>query len=552
MASSDCREVLPSEYWNVSPVPDISGLGVLIGFIATAYALLLIVCLYYIVTFNPSLDPHRDRDGQSERPYRANPFDQLILQVIRRVLLIKAPEKRRRHVSEALQKAFNKCVLSMADTQVFTGLAIIVSGYLCRLGLSALHWKMIVYLAWFSCATHLSVLVFLRNYLINHPAERVWRLISMLVLLVVLVVATIPTGHFYWDNLIYEQPYSWGDEESQFDAAPSANATCYFNTEFKPGADKARNSMIVSIILLVFGFTTKLLKLHRKFLCFEIESISRAMVEKVLLSAAFFQRALGTSNLEDRVASNMVVAAHLTVCVWVDLYTSMASDIYWLIVSLAWGTLKISNLLDLLNKSSSADNTWTFGQFLPVLLLALPLGWILRPEFLDEYYRGSIWMFWVVTICNAYTVLMTYFLLQPGYSYNTRTGQYELNDTVSQAQNLVLPFIFVQGATVQVTILLSSLVEMKLKYRWLIHMLLFIGVSNSMTMYGFPMLSVVATFTMFIIALIIKIISGYLRSCVLASRVAQPDELLLTEYHTWEINSGGVNGSSSVLVKGQK
>ncbi|KAI1781321.1 hypothetical protein F4818DRAFT_34842 [Hypoxylon cercidicola] len=612
ISASDCQPVSPSNYLDVPSVPDITGVGVLIGFISTAYVLLLIVCIYYVVTFNPALDPYRGPDDQSKKSVRPNPYDQLILRAIRTVLRIKAPELRKRHVSEALQNAFNKCVLSMADTQVFTGLGILFTGYLCRSGLSALHWKMTVYLAWFSCSTHLSALVFLRNYLINHPAERLWRLASMFALLFVLVVAMIPTGHFYWDDLIYSDInyFSEVEDDREFEAAPSANVTCYFNAEFKPSAHKARNAMAVSIVLLISGFATRVFKLHRKFLWFKIESISSYMVDRVLHSARFFQRILGTSTTEDRVVSNMVVAVHIIVCVWIDMYTSMASDIYWLIVSLAWGTTKIGNLITLLGKSNKLDNTWTFGQVLPVLLLALPMtslvehflksilrgkvpppapllvnsppcnteiddlqeqypsmtgryqadmpnrevssAWILRPELLDEYYRGSIWMFWVVSICNAYTIMMTCLLLEPGTTWDGQLQQYVINDTVSEAQNMVVWFIFVQGVTVQIAILLTSLIEMKFKNRGVIHLMIFVtcgiliaasaffynflswdyfgeilGISDDMERYGLPLFCVLGTLGLFILALVVKQISAYLRS-----RGTRSDELLLGDYST--------------------
>ncbi|KAI1759000.1 hypothetical protein GGR53DRAFT_524202 [Hypoxylon sp. FL1150] len=330
-SGSDCPEIPADKYLDVPSIPDISGIGVLIGFITTAYVLLLIVCIYYVVTFNPALDPYRSADDQSKQSLRPNPYDQLILRATRWILRIKAPELRKRHVSEALQNAFNKCVLSMADTQVLTGLAILVNGYLCRSELSALHWKMIFYLAWFSCATHLSALVFLRNYLINHPAERTWRLVSMFILLFALVIAMIPTGHFYWDSLLYEYYYAVGTaaDDPEFDAPPSAHITCYFNAKFKPSARKAHNSMAVSMVLLILGFTSRIFKLHRKVLWFKIESLSHYMVDKVLRSAQFFQKVLGTKTLEDRIVSNMVVAAHITVCVWIGspcLASSFAYD----------------------------------------------------------------------------------------------------------------------------------------------------------------------------------------------------------------------------------
>lgn len=225
----------------------------------------------------------------------------------------------------------------MADVQVFTGLSILISGYVARKGLSALHWKMIVFLAWFSCATHLSALVFLRNYLINHPAKRRWRLSSMFALLMVLMVAMVPTGHFSWDVLIYMPDMESLSEVEHYaasiDAPPSASATCYFNTNFK--SDQGKNAMLVSMLLLSLSFTVRLFKLHRIFLRFKIQSLSHHMVERVLSSARYFQTLFGTSTWQDRVVSNIIVAAHITVCVCIDLYTSTASDVRFVSSTLA-------------------------------------------------------------------------------------------------------------------------------------------------------------------------------------------------------------------------
>ncbi|KAI2468963.1 hypothetical protein F4781DRAFT_241719 [Annulohypoxylon bovei var. microspora] len=198
----DCPPRNFSYYTSVPSVSDISGLGVLLGFITPAFFLLLVVCIYYIFTYDPTLDPYRTNDNQGKKSVRPNPFDQIILRIIRRPFRIGAPERRKSSIHKALQDAFNKCVMCMADTQVITGLAILIGGYLFRSELSAFHWKMIAYLAWFACATHLSTLVFLRNYLINHPAERWWRLISTFILMLCLIIAMVPTGHFDWDIIL--------------------------------------------------------------------------------------------------------------------------------------------------------------------------------------------------------------------------------------------------------------------------------------------------------------------------------------------------------------
>lgn len=47
--------------------------------------------------------------------------------------------------------------------------------------------------------------------------------------------------------------------------------------------------------------------------------------------------------------------------------------VYWLIVSVTWGTMKVVGLRVILSYSKQQDDSWSFGQVLPVLLLALPL-----------------------------------------------------------------------------------------------------------------------------------------------------------------------------------
>ncbi|WDK16565.1 hypothetical protein CGRA01v4_07848 [Colletotrichum graminicola] len=54
---------------------------------------------------------------------------------------------------------------------------------------------MVVYIAWFSSVTHLSALTFLRAYLAKHFDGRLWRLALLSVLLILLFVAVVPTGH---------------------------------------------------------------------------------------------------------------------------------------------------------------------------------------------------------------------------------------------------------------------------------------------------------------------------------------------------------------------
>jgi hypothetical protein len=147
----------------------------------------------------------------------------------------------------------DQCVLSMSDLQIITGIAILVSGFASlHCGISAYHWQMVVYLAWFSSITHLSALTFLRNYLRNHAEERLWRLICMFLFLCMLITAIFPTGDFDWlyntDGFTY--------------TTASDYAVCSIQDPWFENS-AAYGSMIVSILLLIFSFATRVIKLHK-------------------------------------------------------------------------------------------------------------------------------------------------------------------------------------------------------------------------------------------------------------------------------------------------
>lgn len=135
----------------------------------------------------------------------------------------------------------------MSDLQILTGLSILVSGYSqLRCGLSIYHWQVLVYLAWFSSITHLSCLTFLRNYLYNRQGERTWRLLGMGAIVIMLMIALLPTG-----NNLQDTP-------------PAQYAICMLKDP-KPvrGAGPEFSSMVMSVLLLGLGFLSRVVKLHR-------------------------------------------------------------------------------------------------------------------------------------------------------------------------------------------------------------------------------------------------------------------------------------------------
>lgn len=127
-------------------------------------------------------------------------------------------------------------------------------------GLDAGHWHMLVYLAWFSAASHLSVLTVLRTYHDTEPWARHARVFFMFAHVILLVVALRPTGFFAGGKSVASQ------------------AICYFNSSFGYWRFEAESSdldtsrvedteqwqtMLLSMVLLSFGSTISLVKLSR-------------------------------------------------------------------------------------------------------------------------------------------------------------------------------------------------------------------------------------------------------------------------------------------------
>ncbi|WQF80709.1 hypothetical protein CDEST_05723 [Colletotrichum destructivum] len=208
----DCRR-FPGP---LEPYGDIAGLGVVIGFVASAWLTVLILVAYYVFAFDPLADPFEGtgkQNNQNKPPYTPNPMDLLLASYTKYL------RRRQNHEGYSIENVFHKCMLSLADAQLITGISILVSGFWSLKhgpGLSAYHWKMVVSLAWFSSVTHLSALTFLRSYLAKHPAGRLWRLGLMLILLVLLSVAFIPTGHFVFINTTVDATFFYNLDQASY------------------------------------------------------------------------------------------------------------------------------------------------------------------------------------------------------------------------------------------------------------------------------------------------------------------------------------------------
>jgi hypothetical protein len=144
--------------------------------------------------------------------------------------------------------AMDKSVLILSDTQLVTGLAILISGYSqLNCGISAYHWQIMVFEAWFSSFTFISCMTFLVGYFETNSTMRIIRLCFMLILASLLIVALLPTGSVNW--------LDWTGVRGGF--YPSIAALCFFNQlseeSYINGGPKVW-SMIFSLLVVAFSY----------------------------------------------------------------------------------------------------------------------------------------------------------------------------------------------------------------------------------------------------------------------------------------------------------
>ena len=265
------------------------------------------------------------------------------------------------------EQALTKVLLGMCDVQLLAGIGILFSGYISLSSyISAYHWQLVVYLAWFSNLTHIACLTALRGYLHQHQRERNLRLFFMTVLWAGLIPAMVPTVFFNWPA--ESTPYQSLKEPTAGFASSSAqcffdlgvghglflNNTAYlcssntrfFSDHFCPrmpiSETTAMQSTTVSILLVVFNYVSRVIKLTRRLSDTIHVTIRRRtsdwFIRRLVVRVNEIPTNPRRSGLSGR-AQNLVhvkvrIALYLVVKMYADMLTSDASDVSFSLVLL--------------------------------------------------------------------------------------------------------------------------------------------------------------------------------------------------------------------------
>ena len=211
----------------------------------SAYFTLILVILYYI----------------SDQRNTENLVDRRLIDMIKP----KAWKERSKTASEIWTAAIESSVLMFSDTQVITGMAILLCGYTqLATGLSSYHWEVVVGLAWFSSLTHLATLTSLRDYFRDRPTMAFCRAGFMGVVLILLAVSFGTTG--YVPQFRSSESLSWPAECLFSPASMSkvgfSDTEMYLDLEARPRFNITW--IVLSIALLVISYLTRIVRIFNR------------------------------------------------------------------------------------------------------------------------------------------------------------------------------------------------------------------------------------------------------------------------------------------------
>ncbi|KAJ5107888.1 hypothetical protein N7456_004563 [Penicillium angulare] len=248
-------------------------------------------------------------------------------------------------------------------------------------GLPSYHWMAIIDLAWFSSLTHLACLTILRGYLHHHSVERMLRVIAMACLATLLVIALSFTSSYSWANVAVLQGVTLSYEE----ATPTHAAICHMGVADFQMHLFGYLPMIFSIIMIVFGFLSRLIKLYK--------TVSVGFLHKTrvwlgirarhLLCIVFNWCCTGAGQgLKRRLLYRPLLTVYLAARLLVDAWLSMLLEVAWLLAGFVWGSLRLMSLLlvvrqvmvdsSMIADTDNENKSWGFGQVVSIALLLAP------------------------------------------------------------------------------------------------------------------------------------------------------------------------------------
>ena len=312
------------------------------------------------------------------------------------------------------KQTLDHVTLLFSDQQLLTGIGILLAGYyeVFARDLDALHWHTVTYLAWMSSTVHLITLSLLKDRLHEHKMLRDLRLAGMLLLLALLIPALAPSVSPLWVNTPAMLPHSsLGSSTAYFHTGPAVPTRCFYGfgygDDWHPYKDfrfreayfryiRSAGSFegyvalpaIISYTTLICSYIWKLTQLFDQSLSWFRRMIRYMPEAKLELAAKRVLLRHEKSTWNDLCIYFVIKLGYLAFCLLADILDSFAMTNLVLFFTLTWGTLQVSLPHAWLIQTTRTEESLSFGQILPLLLLLQPVVAVLA-HFAGTYNRPS-------------------------------------------------------------------------------------------------------------------------------------------------------------------
>ena len=322
-----------------------------------------------------------------------------------------------RNARQRRSKGLEKFILALSDQQLVTGLAVLIAGFVSPYSMSMYHFNIIAALGWFSSTTHLSTLAVLRAYFIEHPRLRDWRVGAMLTVLALLAIAQVVTTASMLDNSVPFCCAFTDDSSEPLDVLPLITiiaiifflGTTYTDRIvrlYMPYPEWSLQDWLVNAVVVAFHKRSPLSclteiaiacsklpqveqdKIRRK-LNMRQQYLGQGLVDMITRSPSKSKAEQGVlwQNMNERRRYNTHYVSlgskrpgwnarfHFIIMMMIEISHSFLSDILTLLFGIVYGVTQV-----FVNRSDEpgagivgSQNSVSFGQLVPLLLILLPL-----------------------------------------------------------------------------------------------------------------------------------------------------------------------------------
>ena len=291
------------------------------------------------------------------------------------------------------QKAVDQSILAYADLQIATGVGVLVAAFATMSSMSVYHLQVAIYLAWMSSNTHLTAVSLLQTDFREKKSKSVarrLRLGGMALLGVMLLVALVPTTAYNWLAIITRSEGNGRNYDILHETALSSAgvpAGCFWQREYSGGLTP---DAAWSFIILILSYLWKALLLFRPTQRFHKVSCRERIQEPLRRVLDRLAGRLEANPRKNRTwllfQFKLVFSLYLAGWAVFEFCQSFIISLWICGAGLVWGSFQILEPRRTIpSQSLNNENSWSFGQVLPILLLAVPVL-----SFAEGYMGNSI------------------------------------------------------------------------------------------------------------------------------------------------------------------